>query len=95
MRAALAADAISCSAWAWILAISAGGVLRDALGLGLRFALRFGAQGGDFRFQVGQAPLHFGRARLGFFARFAGLDHVLADLLRSRGEERPAVLAAR
>ena len=61
--------------------------------LGLLFPLRFGAQGGDFRFQVGQAALHRGGARFGVWRVFGGLDHFLADALRARREERAAVLA--
>src|SRR5580658_7051536 len=59
----------------------------------LRFELllRFHAERGQVRLQVGEPPVHFRGARFGVFADTGCFHDILADLLRSRSQEWAAV----
>jgi len=71
------------------------GVPPEAPGFGLFFLAGGGAQSGELGLEVGQPPVHFGRARFGLLARLAGVDDVLADLRARAAKNGPPFLPMR
>ena len=68
-----------------------GAALGGMAPLRFELLLRFHTERGQVRLQIGQTAAHFRGARFGVFADTGGFHDILADLLRSRGQEWAAV----